>query len=442
MNRAALGSSSNQKTATHFKLHAKLRSIQDVVDYQLCTGCGVCASVESARFRMGDSLEFGRRPFLKENAAPETFEALQACPGARLEHPPAADHDALQIEDLRDAWGPVYGVWEGYASDSVTRYRGSSGGAATALAAYCLEREGMGGVLHTAADPDRPYLNRTVMSTCRDELQERTGSRYAPASPGEALALIEQADAPCVFIGKPCDVAGVQEARRLRPVLDRKLGLVVAFFCAGTPSTAGTLALLRRLGASDSGRVTAIRYRGHGWPGMFSVRMSDTNGEMRTRELTYAESWGFLQRYRQWRCYVCPDHTGEFADVAVGDPWYREVVPGEPGKSLIVARTRRGQEIVRAAAAAGYLVLETEDPQLLPRSQPNLLAARGALWARLMVLRVLGAAVPRYPGFKLGRFWLRSLSLQEKLRSFTGTARRIFVKGLKVRAVVREWRAS
>ena len=47
--------------------------------------------------------------------------------------------------------------------------------------------------------------------------------------------MIQNAPAPCVFIGKPCDVAAVENVRRLRPALDEKVGLTIAIFCAGTP---------------------------------------------------------------------------------------------------------------------------------------------------------------------------------------------------------------
>lgn len=98
-------------------------------------------------------------------------------------------------------------------------------------------------------------------------------------------------------------------------------------------------------------------------------------------QLTYEESWGeVLEKHRQWRCHVCADHTGEFADVAVGDPWYREIPPDEPGRSLILVRTENGHRIVRAALRRGYLTAVQVDPSLVPASQPNLLKTRGAIW--------------------------------------------------------------
>jgi coenzyme F420 hydrogenase subunit beta len=416
-----------------------VNSIADVVSAQLCLGCGACAYIEHKRFRMGDTLEYGRRPFIRERADPETGEAFAVCPGISLQHTTNALHRGNILPSLFDGWGPVVAVWEGYAVDDELRFSGSSGGVASALALYCIERAGMAGVLHTAAQSAAPYLNETVMSTCRADLLARTGSRYAPASPAEGLACIEDSPSKCVFIGKPCDAAAVQSARKIRPVLDDKLGLVLAFFCAGVPSTKGNLDLLKANGVEDLSKIKELRYRGKGWPGMWTARFENQAGGQETRQMTYADSWNYLQKYRQWRCYICPDHTGEFADIAVGDPWYRKVQPGERGKSLIVARTRHGVEVLQAAVLAGYVVLESEDPNLLPRSQSNLLATRGALWARLWVLRLLGAAVPSYTGFGLFKFWISALGFKEKLRSVTGTVKRVFQKNLNKATDVPEW---
>lgn len=412
-----------------------INSIDDVVATQLCTGCGACAYVEPRRFRMADTLEYGRRPFLCDNVVEESGEALAVCPGVHLEHDPSMRMREGVLSDLLSAWGPVLAVWEGFAVDPEIRYAGSSGGAATALALYCIEQEGMSGALHIGARADTPYLNETVYSTCRAELLSHSGSRYAPTSPCDGLSQIESAEGRSVFIGKPCDIAAAQSACRIRPKLAERLGLTIGIFCAGAPSVAGTLALLKKVGGNDPARLSSVRYRGMGWPGKWTARI---DGDVEF-QMSYAESWGFLQNFRPWRCYICPDHSGEFADIAVGDPWYREVHSDDKGQSLIVARTARGRDVILAAERAGYLVLERSDPSLLPRSQPNLLKARGALWGRLTALRLFGAPVPYFRGFPMFRFWLSELRPLPKAQSLVGTAKRIFRKRLRQRIKMLPW---
>ncbi|NHC45874.1 coenzyme F420 hydrogenase [Motilibacter sp. K478] len=391
---------------------------------------------------MVDDLAAGRRPLqLLPASSSSTRAALRACPGAALAHDPQAV-PANADPGLLPGWGPVLEIWEGYAGDPELRYAGSSGGAASALALHLVESGGAAGVIHTAARADAPLLNETVISTSRDEVLARAGSRYAPASPCDGLAAADRAGtsgaAPYVFIGKPCDVAGAAKAATERPGLREGVALTIGVFCAGTPSTAGTLELVQRMGFAQPQDVESIRYRGNGWPGE-AVAVGTRDGEKYEASFSYADSWGaVLQRHRQWRCHVCLDHTGEFADVSVGDPWYREVEPGEPGRSLVVVRTERGRRAVAAARASGALVLERVANDVLPRSQPNLVRTRGAVWGRIATMRLLGLPAPRYRHMPAFRSWLRDLTPRDKARSFVGTARRIRARGMRRPATVSE----
>jgi len=410
----------------------KIRSITDVAERQLCTGCGICAYVQPRDITMVDDPDAGRRPLVRsdDGVEPSTGAALQVCPGIGLSH--GRDQDGT-IPELRADWGPVLEVWEGYATDDKVRFSGSSGGAATALALHAIESHGMHGVLHIRARQDAPLLNETVFSTERTQLLDATGSRYAPASPCDRLDLLTSAPGPSVFIGKPCDVAATARQRQRDELLDEKLGLTIAIFCAGTPSMRGTLEMLDKMGIHDPATVQQIRYRGNGWPGLAEA-VVETDTGTQTRTLTYEESWGdVLQKHRQWRCYVCADHTGEFADIAVGDPWYREIEPGEPGRSLFLIRTERGRRIMDTAIERGVVVAHRVGADRVPASQPGLRKVRGAVWGRITVSRLLGIPAPRYRGLPTFPSWRRELSIADKLRSTLGLVRRVRRKGLRRR---------
>jgi coenzyme F420 hydrogenase subunit beta len=241
-------------------------------------------------------------------------------------------------------WGPVLKVWEGYAADEQLRFKGSSGGAATALAQYCIDHEGADGVLQTQPDPADPLRNRPVFSRSYEDLLGGTGSRYSPAGPCERFDWLLGAKEAAVFIGKPCDVAALAKFGRVFPDIGPRTAVSISIFCAGTPSTQGTIEILNRMGV-ETGQVTGFRYRGNGWPGKAVAR---SQVQEMAGELTYLESWGeILSRHVAFRCRLCPDSSGEFADISCGDPWYRTVDPDDPGRSMVIARTERGRQLVR-----------------------------------------------------------------------------------------------
>ena len=206
-------------------LKRKVQTIQDVVDWGLCIGCGACYSAcKMGAVSLVNIEAVGIRPRFNTVQCASCTDCLPICPGYRVD----GNLETGSLPKTSEAdheFGPSLEVWEGYASDPEIRFRASSGGILTALALYCLEQERMGFVLHTGMDEERPWTNKTVQSRNRGELLARTGSRYAPASPCDSLRTIEANDHPCVFIGKPCDTAAVAMLRRQRPELDRKLGL-------------------------------------------------------------------------------------------------------------------------------------------------------------------------------------------------------------------------
>jgi coenzyme F420 hydrogenase subunit beta len=153
----------------------------------------------------------------------------------------------------------------------------------------------------------------------------------------------------------------------------------------------------------------------------------EADGRRNTSEgIPYAEGWGsILQSSRRWRCRVCTDHTGAFADISIGDPWHAPPSGNvDAGRSLIVARTERGRCFVERAIRDGVLVAESRSRDVIARAQPNLSATHGAAWGRRIAVRALGIAAPKDRSQRLFGLWL-GLPAKQKLQSILGTWKRV-----------------
>lgn len=368
--------------------------INEVVRNNLCVGCGLCAGMftpAAARMQI-DMSGFARPEQFRSLQHEEVPDFLNTCPGLRVEHP-------VRDKDFLPLWGPVKRSQTGFAQDRETRYKGSSGGGLSALAMYLLDSGKVDGVLHIvpSTSASSPFANTPQISRTKDDVLRGAGSRYAPASPLEALDTCFREPGVFAFIGKPCDVAALRALARRRPEVASKFPYLLSFMCAGTPGLRGSEAVVRAMGLEPD-KVVRFRYRGNGWPG--KARAETVDGG--SAEMDYDSSWGnILNRHLQFRCKICPDGTGEFADITCADAWYGDE-KGYPtfeesdGRSLVLSRTQKGVELVDEAVNAGYLAVTELAVGDIERMQPYQAERKRMVAARVLGLMLAFRTTPRY----------------------------------------------
>lgn len=387
---------------------------------QTCSGCGLCASVAGNVTMEMVPPGYLRPAVTGAVSAAEDAAIAAACPALVVD-----ESDRPQAPVMDPIWGQSFFTGTGYATDADLRHHASSGGVLSALLVHALQSGLVDFVVQTGADPDRPTANRTGISASRDAIFAAAGSRYAPSAP---LADLETwlARGRFAFVGKPCDVTALRQRARQDPRIDAQVPLMLAFFCAGVPSEAGTDRILKRLGV-DKADVAAFRYRGDGWPGFATATRHDGSSS----RMSYADSWGdILSKEVQFRCKICPDAIGMVADIACADAWYGDdrgypSFEEQEGRSLVIARTERGKAFLEAAAAARQLVTEPLPIRDIDRMQPSQARRKRQVLSRLAAMAVAQRPLPRYRGLDL---W--AAARQEKplaqARSFAGLVRRFW----------------
>ena len=398
--------------------------LKRVVGGGLCSGCGACAAIAPQAISMALVDPGLFRPDQSADLSPDQeIRITDVCPGIGLNQDPAGRFDHV-------LWGPIVGLRSGYATESLLRRKASSGGALSGILIHLLETGAIDAVLQTASAPTLPIGNTTVLSTTSEEVVRAAGSRYAPSAPLAGLGQRLASSTRFAFVGKPCDVAALRVMEKFDRQIAERIPVMLSFFCAGVPSLSGARQILEEMGADES-EVIAFRYRGNGWPGFVTATLRDGS----RRHMSYTDSWGrILTKHVQWRCRICPDGTGGFADIVCADAWEADG-RGYPsfeerdGVSLIVSRTRRGEEIVQAAMAVGRIVADPFAIEAIRAIQPGQAQRRQSTLPRVLALRVMGRPAPIYRGFHLLRNTSRA-GLWAVIKTFLGTVRRISQKRL------------
>lgn len=285
-----------------------------------------------------------------------------------------------------------------HSRDSVLRRRGASGGVVSSLLISALELGQIDGAtvvtlgLHGNPFEPTPFIART-----KDEILSASGSKYLTVPVGMVLREIWQSskEERYAFVGLPCHVHGLRKAQRYVPRLGRRVGPVISLFCGMGSSPLATEVLLKRIGVNRDD-VASIDYRYGKWPGGFAATLK--SGQVIWVPLD--EYMSIMKIYQNIRCIMCADHTGEFADLSIGDAWLDEF-KGQEGLNVVIIRTIEGKKLLIAAQQNENLDYSPINPEKVVDSQKLALYDKKIkIFASFKIARRFGLSntIPRYTG--------------------------------------------
>lgn len=383
------------------------------VELKYCCGCGLCGS-----FVPGGENERGYyRP--DENIFPGNFDT-SVC---------YCNQFANSGEE--GMWGPLKGVYYGFSLDRKIRKLSSSGGMLTSIACYLLQTGKVDYIVQIAPDQNDCMSTEVVFNNDIEEVKKCCGSRYTASA---ALSgLLERIDITKKYavIGKPCDIRVLRAYLNKHTELNSTILYLLSFFCGGTPSRQANDKLLSKMNLNRS-ELESFVYRGNGWPG----KTTGIEKDGVISQVEYEESWGeILGRDLQEICRFCWEGVGEAADICCGDGWYlknnQPSFEEKDGRNIIFARTEKGNELLLEMNADALISLETvSDLNIMKFMQPGQYMRKGAMFSRVLAMKIMRRSVPDYPMMKIWPY-AKALTFEHNIRMFGGTVKRILKGTIK-----------
>lgn len=377
-----------------------------IKDY--CVGCGLCEALGKAKCCEDE------RGFLHPESGDEEWLSSVCPSGGRQQ----------AAMDFGKIWGKTQAVYYGWSKDEAVRRGASSGGIITEIASWLLEHHSVDGVIHTCPDPDDETKTVSCISTTRDELIGRSGSRYSISHPLSVMGMLDKTKR-YAFIGKPCDIAALNNYILIQPEVQNVIVVTLSFFCAGLPSRDAQDKLLSHLGCQKD-KLKSLRYRGDGWPG-YTTAVAMDGGVYRT---DYPTSWGkILGRDIMKMCRFCLDGIGEAADISCGDAWYLtedkkpDFSEGE-GRNVVFARTEKGAELLQKVIQDCKIEVQPANMADIGCMQAYQRDRRASMIDKLIAAKVLGKSVPRWKWTSIINYGSH-ISFRRHLSILKGTLKRI-----------------
>jgi coenzyme F420 hydrogenase subunit beta len=372
-------------------------NIAEIIRDELCTGCGTCVGVcptEAIVMRISKGLFL---PKIDLNKCIRCRLCVECCPGYSLDFRGFnSEIFGRQPEDHHV--GNYVNCYVGYSNNKEIRFDSSSGGVATQLLVFALEKGIIDGALVTRMRGDKPLEPAPFVARTKEDVISASRSKYCPVPLNEALKYIVKEKGKFAVVGLPCHIHGIRKAEMNMKALKEKIVLHIGIMCSHTVSFSGTEFLLKKLGISGE-EVSEITYRGRGWPGSMLVKLK--NGS--SFSIPYSGKWNAYWPifssffFTPTRCLMCPDETNELADISLGDAWLPELKNDKNGQSIVMVRTKHAADILNLARDAGVVFLKPISCEKVREAQKEPLKfKKDDFEIRLALIKHYGMKTPEF----------------------------------------------
>ena len=374
-------------------------TIRQVVDDGLCTGCGMCAGVcPSEAIMMVKSKSSGvYLPKINMDKCRFCQLCVTCCPGYSV------DFQQLNLEifgrqPIDRFLGNFLRCYVGHSNDHDIRFNSASGGIASQLLVFALEKSIIDGALVVGMKEDNPLEPKPFVARTKSEILSAARSKYCPVPANEAVKQILTEEGKFAVVGLPCHIHGIRKAEHQNSRLKKKIVLHVCLMCSHAVNFMGTEFVIEKLRVTKN-QISELHYRGKGWPGSMTIKLRDGSSTSISLVGAWYSYWPIFSSFlfTPMRCTMCPDQTGELADISLGDAWLPELHGDKTGESVIVTRTQTAEDVLSKMISAKVISVQQTTPEKVKQSQAlNLKFKKCDLDTRLTTLSFLGKQTPNF----------------------------------------------
>jgi len=400
------------------------KQLRTVMRSELCNRCGSCAGLSEGRIIFSNR-EGKYRPKIAGPLSEKDFNRLWlACSGKEFDFPLYRDHFYKDAPHFHVYTGPYHNLYTGYCTNEAVRLNAASGGIISSILIYLLEKKRIEGAIVTRMSHEKPWLTEPFIATTREEILEAAQSKYIITSVNEILGRSSTFKGRLAYVGLPGQVQSIRKLQEAKDPSVKNIEYIFGPFYGNTLHFSSVRSFLRSYGEKDYRQIRKLYFRYGEWPGNMRVEMASG----RILELKKFHANYLIPFHIVRNSLYCTDLSNEFTDISGGDAWAPVYEERGKGFSLVISRSRKGEELLREMIKDGALELSpiAEDECIEMHSHGYDLKKRGS-FIRIAFRKALLKPVPDY-GYKLKGFPL-SRWLMEVVISFlflilsTGLAR-------------------
>jgi len=324
----------------------------DILSPSLDTGCGTSVGLSNGTLRYEECN--GRLKIVRtEKAEPVPQASYDASPARFCDYPALSQ---AVFGKLPANWlcGVVEKSFVGHAADEHIRHSGASGGVITAMLLHLLETKRITGAVCLRVGKEKPWKASPVIARTKEEILACAGSVYSATPTNLILAELEKETGPLAYIGLPDQVAAIRKLQQMNHPSVRAIKYIFGPYTGTQMSFEAIRSFLRSHGIASEEEIVDLQYRAGEWPGHLQITLKDGR-VLRAEKFHYNYLIPFFITDTSLQI---PDFCNELTDISVGDAWSPKYEARRGGYSVILARSKQGEELLEEMRSQRLVTLE------------------------------------------------------------------------------------
>lgn len=382
---------------------SKPQVIAQVVDNDMCTGCGLCTyKCPSNALTMGWNKEGFLVPELT-GSCDNDAACISVCPFNPAPLEPVKDETALaeifltEGTQIHEKLGRLIGIYAAYSNEF--RETSSSGGLATYVFDQLLDHGIVNHVFSVRSSDEAGSHYQYKVASSKADLRDSAKTKYYPVTLATVLPELDRLEGKVAIVGVACVVKAIRLAQYHDPALKEKIPFVAGIICGGVKSEFFTEYLASKAGANPEKikhpdfRIKDVTSTASDYAFGCEDETSGEYKKIKMREV--GDMWG-TGLFKANACDFCDDVVTELADISLGDAWLEPYSNDGRGTSVIVTRSPLAESIIQEGANSSAIVIEPISPDTMRASQQGSYNHRHeGLFVRIKEAQKKGIPVPK-----------------------------------------------
>jgi coenzyme F420-reducing hydrogenase beta subunit len=248
--------------------------------------------------------------------------------------------------DIEKYIGHYKKAYSGYSTRDSLRTNAASGACTTQILITALEKnEIQGALVCKTIVKGNKVRSEIYIATTIKELLDAQGSTYVLTDyMKKAPELIRNFDGKLGIVGLPCEIKSIKRIVSRDRTLKGKVAFTIALFCGHTSDPELIDAVVQKLLNKYYSPLKKYVFRKGHWRGKLQAILED--GTIVERHSFYYNQYQNLFFHCSFKCFSCFDQFGYDADINIGDAWLIEYKNNPVKHNIIIAKTKKGLEIV------------------------------------------------------------------------------------------------